>query len=122
MADKGGLTRKQVEAFAIGLYYVAATDGVEDRELQVIRDFLKDAGAVDFAARLADAPFDPVHLMQALDTEWLRRTFLRSAVLLVKADGRISETERHAIAWLSRGLGVNATIEELESSVAGQKL
>ncbi len=119
MAEKThpSLTRAQVEAFATGLYYVACTDGLEDREKKLIAEFVKEAGAPELVDRLDDLVFDPVRFYRTLETEWIRRTFLKTAILLVRADGRVSPTEKATLNWLAKGLGLPDSLEELEKSV-----
>jgi tellurite resistance protein len=120
--EKTGLTRDQIEAIAAGLYYVAATDGVDEREVAVIRDFLREVGAPELLDRLAELHFDPAEAAKVLGTEWLRSVFLKAAILVVRGDGVVSAAERRALAWISRHFGVRASLEELERSVAGTKI
>src|SRR5438105_7249104 len=105
------LTPKQVEAIAAGLYYVAATDGIDEREMAVIREFLAEAGAPELAARLPELEFDPAFAAQVLETEWLRTVFLKAAFLVVRGDGVVSTAERRARMWIARHLGLRAPRE-----------
>jgi len=112
------LSRAQIEVFAAGLHRIASCDGLHPREVEVIAEFLKEARASELADRIDALPFDPVVAYRVLETSWLRRTFLRAALLLVKLDGEVSEAEREMIQWLMRGFGLEGTVETLESALS----
>lgn len=116
-----GLSRPQIEAFAAGLYYIASVDGIDEREKQAIEEFLEEAGARDFWPQLSSIQFDPERLAEALDTEWLRGVFLKSAIYLIQADGAVSPTEREALSWIANYLQVSTSLEELEAEVAKER-
>ena len=112
------LSHAQVEVFAAGLYRIASCDGLHPSEKAVILEFLEEARAGDLAARLDDLPFDPVVAFRILETSWLRTTFLRAALLLVKLDGEVSPAERDMIQWLAMAFGISGTVETLSDSVS----
>jgi len=112
------LTRAQIEVFAAGLHRIASCDGQHPREAEVIAEFLKEARASDLAGRIDALSFDPVVAYRVLETSWLRRTFLRAALLLVKLDGEVSEAEREMIQWLMRGFGIEGTVDTLETTLS----
>lgn len=116
------LTRPQIEAIARGLYFVANSDGIDARESGLIREFLKDAGAPELEKSIQDGAFDPDQIARTLDTEWLRATLVKAAVLLVRSDGSVSAGEHEAMAFLCRALKVSVPLAELEAAVAKEHL
>lgn len=119
-ATPNPLTKDQVTTFAAGLRYVAAVDGISDTELEVIREFVTDAGHPELLDGLDELPFDIDQAVAALDTTFLRGLFLKACILLVRADGTVSEAERGALQFLSAAFGRNDDIEELEQELAAQ--
>lgn len=114
------LTRDQVAVFAAGLQYVAAVDDVTEDERAVIREFVTDAGYPDLIEGLDDLPFDIDQAVAALDTTFLRGLFIKACILLVRADGSISEEERGALRFLSSAFERNDDIDELERELAAE--
>ncbi|GMV41786.1 MAG: hypothetical protein AMXMBFR64_35020 [Myxococcales bacterium] len=114
------LTRDQVAVFAAGLQYVAAVDHVTEDERAVIREFVTDAGYPDLIDGLDDLPFDIDQAVAALDTTFLRGLFIKACILLVRADGSISEEERGALRFLSSAFERNDDIDELERELAAE--
>lgn len=106
-ATIGGLTAEQVDVFARGLYWLANVDGIDDREVAVIDEFLRETGSDWSIDRIQVESFDPRELPAVLDTSFLRRLFLRCAVALVAADGVLSEAESHALHRSARVLGLS---------------
>lgn len=91
------MSPQQVEVFARGLYHLSAVDGADESETALIRKFLADAGYDRPIEALATGTFDPAEAGRVLDTEELRRTFLRAGVALLRADGDISDEEFTAL-------------------------
>lgn len=116
------MTRQQIEVFAAGLYHLSACDGVDEREIAIVHEFVRDAGAPELAERLDTLPFDPATAYTLLETSWLRTLFLRSAVLLIRADGTISDEERDTLAWMAMAFGVQGGLEAVEAQVSGEGL
>jgi CBS domain-containing protein len=116
------LTRKQVEVFAGGLYTLASSDGIDPRELSVIREFLESVGAPDLAEKLPELRFDAVDAYHALQTSWLRGLFLRAALLLVRSDGAVTDKERETLTWMADVFGIQGGYEALVAKVEGEKL
>lgn len=123
-AKTAGLTPRQVEVFARGLFWLANVDGIEDSELAVISDFLAEAASDWKIDRLQalDPEFDPRELPAVLDTSFLRRVFLKAAVALIAADRKVSEREKRALHRASRLLGLSdvayAQLEEEASRLS----
>lgn len=125
VSDTGGglgLTRKQIEVFAAGLYHIAACDGVEERELDIIREFLADAGAPDLSPELAGLTFDPVVAYNQLESTWLRSLFLRAALLVVRQDGEVSDAEVETIDWMAEAFGVQGGYKGLIGHLEGEAI
>jgi hypothetical protein len=85
------MTPEQIDVFAEGLYHLAVCDGVDDTEVRFIREFLAEAGAdparID---NLGKRAFDADELEWHLNTQHLRRVFIKACYLLVKADGKVT--------------------------------
>jgi hypothetical protein len=120
--DAFTLRRDQIKVIASGLYTLASSDAVDDREIQIIHEFLDDAGASDLKAQLPDLYFDPAGAYDALESSWLRSLFLRAALLLVRADGSVTEQERDTLDWMTMAFGVQGGYEGLVQAVEGQTL
>lgn len=120
------LSRKQIEAFAAGLYHLAKSDGVERRELDIIDRFCADAGYPGMVDSLAEIEFDPVEAYRILEGPWLRKLFLRAAVLVVRSDRIISQGESEAMAHIARAWGIedglHGILEEVEQPRARRRV
>ncbi len=116
------LTSEQIEVFAAGLYTLASSDGVDDSEVAVIREFVEEAGAPELMGRLSELHFEPASAYRILETTWLRKLFLQSAILLIQADGQVSDEERETLSWIAMAFGIPGGYEEVAASVAGQSI
>ena len=121
-AARAGLTEAQAKVIARALYHVATLGGVHEREIAIIRDFLRDAGLADYEARLPDEPFDVDEARRILDTSFLRRLLLKAAILVVRADHEVSDEERDALRFLAGALGLADDLADLEKEVEGERL
>jgi uncharacterized membrane protein YebE (DUF533 family) len=114
------LNREQVEAMARALYAVAKTDGLHEREAGLIASFWIDAGGgASTLSELerADSP-PPSALAGVLTTAQERQLFLKTALLLTWADGKVTDAERAKVNEYAQALGVDAvTLGQLESGV-----
>ena len=117
-----GFTRAQVKAFAAGLYHLAACDGVDEREVAIIAEFVRDAGCGDLADVLPSLDFDPVQAYQLFESSWLRGLFLRAALLVIKSDGSVSEQEIETLDFMAEAFGIQGGYEGLLAQVEGQSL
>jgi tellurite resistance protein len=111
----GGLTQEHADVFARGLFHLANVDGMEEREEKLIKDFLTESGSSVSFESLKDSSFSPIEAAMVLDTTWIRRVFVKAAVALVKADGKFSDAERHAIGEIADAFGMsNAEFGDIE--------
>ncbi|PRP90290.1 Tellurite resistance protein TerB [Enhygromyxa salina] len=100
MADNNdsGLSPREAEIFARGLWYLATIDGEADpREESLIREFLDEANSDVSWADVTRGDFAPIEAANLLETTFLRRIFMKVAVALVHADGVYTDNERNAI-------------------------
>jgi tellurite resistance protein len=113
------LSRGAAEAIARGLYAVAKCDGLHDREAGLIAAFWIDAGGTGSLSDLErGAAIHPSELAAALHTEDERRLFVKTALLLTYADGKVTDAERKSVQGFATALGVDATtVERLEAGV-----
>ena len=105
MADQQMMTKDEAEIFAQGLLWVARVDGEDDSETKLINEFLDDAGFGELVEGLSCEEFQPHHLL-CLGDSHLRQVFLKAAVGVVLADGKISEAEIDALHALSSSIGM----------------
>ncbi len=114
-----GLAPDTIEAFARGLYFVAACDGIEPREEDLLRNLLRETEASVTFEDLKKGVFGPTDLALAIETSFLRRVFIRAAVAMVKADGKFTDGERVALGEIADAFGMsNKEFGELEQEAA----
>jgi uncharacterized membrane protein YebE (DUF533 family) len=116
------INEHQAQAIARGLYTVAAVDGIHEREAALIASFYattadSEARPVTSLAELGRlGPLPPAELAAALSSEDLRQLFVKAALLLAYADGKVTAAERAQIAAYRTALGVSpdrqAALEE----------
>ena len=114
----------QAEAMARGLYAVALVDGLHERELALIGEVYQAALADDAAASAPMqsldrvGPLTPKELAPLLASAPLRELFLKTALLLAWADGKVSAGERTKIADFAKALEIAAeTQNRLDAEV-----
>ena len=112
----------QVKAMAHGFYYLAEIDGITQAERDVLDEFLTDGNVGIDLAGLAEIPFSIEELVHSLDTVFLRKTFLRIAILLARADGKISDKEMAVLRRLAQALGIDESLESLAGDLEGKRL
>ena len=90
---------KPTEAMARGLFAVAKADGMHEREAALVAAFFTEAGgSVQALGELERRePITSEELQAVLTTSELRRLFLKTAVLLTWADGRVTQEERELV-------------------------
>jgi tellurite resistance protein len=113
------LSHAVAEAIARGLYAVAKVDGLHDRESGLIASFWIDAGGGGSLSDLErGATILPADLAAALHTDDERLLFVKTALLLTWADGKVTDAERQSVSAFASALGLDsATVEKLEYSV-----
>ena len=114
------ISRPVAEAMARALYTIAKVDGLHEREAGLIASFWVDAG--HGAAALSDlerAPaFKPQDLAGALQSQEQRLLFMKTAILLTWADGKVSDAEAKAIRDFAAALGIDkAALDQLDAQV-----
>jgi tellurite resistance protein len=71
---------------------------------------------------LADIPFSIEELSHSLDSAFLRKSFLRIAILVARADGKISDEEMAVLRRMAQALGINESLESLAADLEGKQL
>jgi tellurite resistance protein len=112
----------QVKAMAHGLYYLAEIDGVTPAEQTMLEELLNEGNTGVDVAGLAEIPFSIEGLVHSLDTAFLRKSFIRIAILLARADGKISDEEMAVLRRLAQALGITESLESLAADLEGQRL
>jgi len=108
---------EQLDLFARGLYYLADVDGVADEEVAVIREFLEEMGEPGLMSSLDKVTFDPRMAALSFPTRHQRALFLKTAIVLVRADGTITDAERGALTEIAGVLGMTDELPALEEAV-----
>jgi tellurite resistance protein len=111
----GGLSPEVIDVFARGLFHLANVDGIDGREETLIREFLQETGSTLAYEDLAGSQFSALEAAMVLETSHIRRTFMKAAIALVKADGVYSDAERKAIGELADAFEMsNAEFGDIE--------
>ena len=113
---------EQLDLFARGLYYLADVDGVDDSEVAVIREFLEEMGEPDLMSSLDKVPFDPRMAALSFPTQHQRALFLKTGIVLIRADGTISDQEKKALGEIAQVFGMTDDLPALEQEVAAANL
>ena len=113
------LTHAQAEAIARSLFHIAHSDGLHEREAALVASFWAEAGGSsnslsDLARR---GPLSTEELTAVLDTEDLRKLFLKTALLLAFADGQVSGAESELVRKYAADLGLGESLGTLETQV-----
>jgi tellurite resistance protein len=113
------LSHGAAEAIARGLYAVARCDGIHEREAGLIAGFWIDAGGGMPLSDLERAePIKPAELATALHSDEERQMFIKTAILLTWADGKVSAAEKKAVGEFARALAIDGgTLDKLEAGV-----
>src|SRR5262245_2596541 len=113
------VSRSTAEAIARGLFEVARADGVHERETALIASFWIETGGEH--AGLADlerrGPIGGAELAAALGTDEERQLFLKTALLLAWADGKVTPAENKVVTAFAGALGLSDRLETLETQV-----
>lgn len=120
---EASLTPDEVGVFARGLYYLATRDPITADEERIIREFLVETKADLRYEQLADGDFDALEAAQTLQATYLRRIFVKAAMVLVHSDGMFSPNERRALGEIADVFGIgNAEYGEIERAAASCSL
>mgnify|MGYP000013376485 FL=1 len=113
------LTTAQAEAIARGLFHIAQSDGLHEREAALVASFWADAGgSMNALSELArSGPLSSAELSAVLDTTELRRLFVKTALLLAFADGQVSGKESDLVRQYAGELGLGGELAHLEEQV-----
>ena len=120
----GGLTPEEVDVFARGLYYLASVDNhLDDREVKLIEEFLAETRSQLTLEDLKARQFSLYEAVQVLETSYMRRIFVKAAIVLVYSDGVYSDDERRALGNVADVFGLsNAEFGDLEQEARRQGL
>jgi tellurite resistance protein len=122
-AQAGGLTPEVIDVFARGLFHLANVDGIDEREANLIREFLQETGSALAYDELQSSEFSVMEAALVLETSHIRRTFMKAAIAMVKADGVYSDAERKAIGELADAFDLsNAEFGDIEQQAARVRL
>ncbi len=116
--DNEILSRIEVDLFARAMYFIASVDGVDDSEVAVIDEFLKDAGYPEMIKELDKSVFHPAEVPDVLETTDKRRLLIKVLFALIKADGVVSAGEKQRITAIADIVGLTDSLDELEASIA----
>jgi len=114
------VTQAAAEAIARGLYTIAKVDGLHEREEALVASFWAEVGggAHALAELQRGAPITSAELAAALTTPPLRALFVKTALLLTWADGKVTDAERKITTDFATALGVGAAeLSKLDASV-----
>jgi uncharacterized membrane protein YebE (DUF533 family) len=114
------LNPMQSEAIARGLYALAKSDGVHEREAALVASFFDEVGGGTQALAELErrAPITPEELAATLPDETLRRLFLKTAILLAWADGEVTPQEGKLLQDYAHAFQLDkAAIEQLDTEV-----
>ena len=112
----------QVRAMAQGLYWLALIGGVTEREKALLQDFLREGGLDLDLETLAGIPFSLEGILVSLDTLFLRKTFLRTCILMAKADGAVSSQEMTELRRLAQAMGIDEPLDSLMAEVENKSV
>jgi uncharacterized membrane protein YebE (DUF533 family) len=115
--ESSELRPDQVRAMAQGLYWLALIEGVTERERTLLQDFLREGGVDLDPEALSGIPFSLEGLLASLDTLFLRKTFLRTCILMAKADGTVSSQEMGELRRLAQAMGIDEPLDSLMADV-----
>jgi len=109
----------QATAMARGLYAVAQSDGLHEREAALIGGFWEEAGGSEHALEQAvkGTPITGTELATALPSVELRRLFIKTALLMAFADGQVSGKESVLVRELTGQLGLSSELAAMEGQV-----
>lgn len=113
------ISRESAHAIARGLFAVAKVDGVHEREAGLVASFWIEAGGGVLLSELERTePISAAELAAALPTAGERELFIKTAILLMYADGKVSDAERQIVSEYARALDISdSELKRLEDGV-----
>ncbi|HEX7601883.1 MAG TPA: hypothetical protein VF316_09770 [Polyangiaceae bacterium] len=113
------LDATHAEAIARGLFAVAKSDGLHEREAALVASFWADVGGSPAALAELErgAAITGAELAAALPTEPTRLLFLKTSLLLAWADGKFTPEEHVVVNGFAKALGLGERVAELENGV-----
>lgn len=111
--------KPHAEAIARGLFAIAHSDGLHEREAALIGSFWADTGGSMHALASLErsAAITGEELALSLGSPALRRLFLKTALLMAFADGKVSEQESTIVRTYADALGLTSELAALEAEV-----
>ncbi|MCL2724895.1 MAG: TerB family tellurite resistance protein [Polyangiaceae bacterium] len=113
------ITTAHAEAIARGLFAVAKSDGLHEEEKVLIASFWADVGgtlsALDELSQRST--ISSAELASALEQPAIRELFLKTAILLAWADGKVSGAERTVLGDFAEALDMSGRVAEFELQV-----
>lgn len=111
--------KNHAEAIARGLFAIAHSDGLHEREAALIGSFWADTGGSYHALASLEhsTPISGEELAAALPAAPLRRLFLKTALLMAFADGKVSEQESQLVHTYADALGLTSELAALQAEV-----
>src|SRR5581483_118416 len=109
----------QAEAIARGLFAIARADGMHEREAALIAGFYGEAGGSSQSLSELERREDitPEELAAHLKDQEMGRLFLRTAILLTLADGKVSAQESALVHKYAERLGLSADLAAMQGEV-----
>lgn len=113
------ISRESAHAIARGLFAVARVDGVHEREAGLVASFWIEAGGGVLLSELERTEaISAAELAAALPTAAERELFIKTAILLMYADGKVSDPERQICSEYARALDIgDSELKRLEEGV-----
>lgn len=113
------LSKSHAEAIARGLFAIALSDGLHDREKALIASFWEDSGGSEhgLAELTRRDAITAEELGATLDTAELRQLFVKTGLLMAFADGSVSGEESKMVRGFAKSLGLENELPTLEAQV-----
>lgn len=102
------ISRETAHAIPRGLFAVAKVDGVHEREAGLVASFWIEAGGGILLSELERGePISAAELAAALPSALERELFIKTAILLMYADGKVTDAERQIVSEYARSLDIS---------------
>ena len=113
------IEKHHAEAIARGLFAIAHSDGMHEREAALVGAFWAETGGSMHALASLErsSAITGEDLAAALTTPALRKVFLKTALLMAFADGKVSEQESQLVRTYADALALTSDLAALEAEV-----